>query len=75
MGLLIILDHGDGFMTLYGHNQSLFRSAGDWVGPGEVIAAVGNSGGLPAPSLYFEVRKGTRPLNPHEWFARPLARR
>ena len=66
-GLLIILDHGDGYMSLYGHNQSLFKSTGDWVAPGEVIASTGDSGGQMASGLYFEIRHKGKPLDPAAW--------
>jgi len=70
MGLLIIVDHGDGFMTLYGYNETTLKSAGDWVAPGDVIATVGDSGGQQQTGLYFEVRQGTRPMNPRTWVSR-----
>jgi septal ring factor EnvC (AmiA/AmiB activator) len=70
MGLLVIVDHGEGFMTLYGYNESTLKSAGDWVAPGDVIATVGESGGQPRPALYFELRQGTKPVNPGTWFRR-----
>jgi len=66
-GLLIIVDHGDGYMSLYGHNQSLGKGVGDWVERGEVIAAVGNSGGQDAAGLYFEIRHNGVPDNPLRW--------
>ncbi len=66
-GLLIIVDHGEGYMTLYGHNQSLFKETGEWVQGGEAIASVGKSGGQESTGLYFEVRKDGRPLNPSQW--------
>jgi murein hydrolase activator len=66
-GLLVIIDHGEGFMTLYGHNDSLFREAGAWVQPGEVIATVGASGGRRQPGLYFEVRSAGKPVDPLGW--------
>ncbi|MDH5786414.1 MAG: peptidoglycan DD-metalloendopeptidase family protein [Chromatiales bacterium] len=69
-GLLLIIDHGDGYMTLYGHNQSLLREVGDWVERGDVIAAVGNSGGLDTNALYFEVRKDGKPTDPVRWCRR-----
>lgn len=69
-GLLIIIDHGNGYMTLYGHNQSLYKEAGEWVDSGEVIAAVGDTGGQDAAGLYFEVRHNGRPVNPAHWIAR-----
>jgi len=70
MGLLVIVDHGEGYLTLYGYNESILKSAGDWVAPGDVIATVGDSGGQPRSSLYFELRHGTRPVNPRDWVKR-----
>jgi septal ring factor EnvC (AmiA/AmiB activator) len=70
MGLLVIVNHGDGYMTLYGYNETTLKDAGDWVAPGDVIATVGDSGGQAQASLYFEIRQGTRPVNPREWFSR-----
>ena len=70
MGLLVIVDHGDGYMTLYGYNETILKSAGDWVAPGDVLATVGDSGGQARPGLYFEIRNGTRPLNPRRWVTR-----
>jgi len=70
MGLLVIVDHGEGYMTLYGYNESTLKSAGDWVAPGDVIATVGDSGGQPQTGLYFELRKGTQPVNPRAWVSR-----
>ncbi|GAB4350739.1 MAG: peptidoglycan DD-metalloendopeptidase family protein [Gammaproteobacteria bacterium] len=70
-GLLMIVDHGEGFMSLYGHNQSLFKETGEWVEPGEVIASVGTSGGQSVASLYFEIRQDGRPVNPQRWCRRP----
>jgi septal ring factor EnvC (AmiA/AmiB activator) len=69
-GLLLIIDHGEGYMTLYAHNQSLLREAGDWVSAGESIATVGDSGGLDHSELYFEIRKNGEPLNPRKWLAK-----
>jgi septal ring factor EnvC (AmiA/AmiB activator) len=66
-GLLIIVDHGEGYMTLYGQNQGLLREAGDWVEAGEAIATVGDSGGSSETGLYFEVRQKGTPLNPSQW--------
>ncbi|WP_428623245.1 murein hydrolase activator EnvC family protein [Sedimenticola sp.] len=66
-GLLLIIDHGDGYMSLYGNNQSLFKEAGDWVEPGEPIALVGNSGGQTNPGVYFGIRYQGRPVNPKRW--------
>lgn len=69
-GLLIIIDHGDGYMSLYGHNQSLYKEVGDWVETGEVIASVGDSGGREHPGLYFEIRHNGVPTNPVLWCKR-----
>jgi septal ring factor EnvC (AmiA/AmiB activator) len=69
-GLMIIVDHGDGYMSLYGHNESLYRETGDWVESGEVIATVGDSGGLERASLYFEIRKDGKPSDPVRWCRR-----
>ena len=70
LGLLVIVDHGEGFMTLYGYNETILKNAGDWVAPGDVIATVGDSGGQSQASLYFELRRGTQPLNPRDWVTR-----
>ncbi len=70
LGLLVIVDHGEGYMTLYGYNETVLKDAGDWVAPGDVIATVGDSGGRPQTGLYFEIRKGTKPLNPGIWVTR-----
>jgi len=67
-GLLMILDHGDGYMSLYGENSSLYKGVGEWVGRGEVIAAAGNSGGQLRTGLYLELRKDGQPVNPKGWF-------
>jgi septal ring factor EnvC (AmiA/AmiB activator) len=67
MGLLVIVDHGEGYMTLYGYNETILKNAGDWVAPGDVIATVGDSGGQQQSSVYFELRRGTRPVNPRLW--------
>lgn len=66
-GLLIIIDHGDGYMSLYGSNQSLYKEVGDWVEEGEAIAGVGNSGGRSDTGLYFEIRHDGKPTNPLKW--------
>ncbi len=70
MGLLVIVDHGEDYLTLYGYNETTLKTAGDWVAPGDVIATVGDSGGQQQTGLYFEVRKGTRPQNPRQWVSR-----
>ncbi len=62
-----IIDHGDGYMTLYGYNQALYKETGDWVEEGEVIATVGRSGGQLTSGLYFEVRVKGQPSNPAKW--------
>ncbi len=66
-GLLLILDHGDGYMSLYGHNQSLHKAVGDWVEAGEVIASLGNTGDVGQPGLYFEIRQNGEPHDPLIW--------
>ncbi len=70
MGLMIVLDHGKGYLSLYGHNEELFRKVGEPVGAGDVIASVGDSGGHNQPALYFEVRRGREPVNPEIWLQR-----
>jgi septal ring factor EnvC (AmiA/AmiB activator) len=70
MGLLVIVDHGEGFMTLYGYNETLLKATGDWVAPGDVIATVGDSGGQAEAGLYFEIRQGKTPVNPRRWITR-----
>ena len=67
LGLLIVLDHGDGYMSLYGHNQDLVRDVGDWVSTGDVLAHAGDSGGQSDGGLYFEIRRNGRPINPRPW--------
>ncbi len=69
-GLLIIIDHGNGYMSLYAHNQSLYKSVGEWVAAGETIATVGNSGGRSRAGLYFEIRHNGRPTDPLRWCRR-----
>jgi septal ring factor EnvC (AmiA/AmiB activator) len=68
-GLLIIVDHGEGYMSLYAHNQTLLKHPGDHVGGGEIIARVGNSGGQQASGLYFEIRHNGQPTDPSAWLA------
>jgi septal ring factor EnvC (AmiA/AmiB activator) len=67
-GLLMILDHGNGFMTLYGFNQSLYKRVDDWVEAGEVIAGAGQSGGRSQSGLYFGIRKNGKPVDPMAWY-------
>ncbi len=69
-GLLLILDHGDGYMSLYAQNESLLKDVGDWVAAGDVVSTVGASGGAAQPGLYIELRHQGRPLDPKPWFAR-----
>ena len=68
-GLLMIIDHGDNYMSLYGQNRSLYREVGEWVARDEVVAAAGNSGGQAKAGLYLELRKDGRPFNPDSWFS------
>jgi len=70
MGLMIVLDHGGGYLSLYGHNDQLFRKVGEAVAAGDVIGAVGDSGGSDQAALYFEVRRGRQPVNPETWLQR-----
>jgi len=69
-GLLVIIDHGDGYMTLYAHNNELLRETGDWVQSGEIVARAGNTGGLIHTALYFEVRENGKPVNPRIWLSK-----
>jgi septal ring factor EnvC (AmiA/AmiB activator) len=69
-GLLVIVDHGDGYMTLYAHNQELLRETGDWVQSNEVISRAGDTGGLNKPALYFEIRKQGNPADPKVWLGK-----
>ena len=67
LGLLIIVDHGAGYMSLYGHNEALAKKAGDMVAVGEVISRVGDTGGQTYASLYFEIRENGAPVDPSLW--------
>lgn len=67
LGQLLVIDHGGGWLSLYGHNQDLVHAVGKQVAAGEVIAHVGDTGGQPRPALYFEVRRNGKPQNPHQW--------
>ena len=69
-GLLLILDHGDGYMSLYAHNQVLLKETGEWVLPSEIIAKVGNTGGRDEHALYFEIRHNGKPTNPKRWLTK-----
>jgi septal ring factor EnvC (AmiA/AmiB activator) len=66
-GLLLILEHGDGYMTLYGYNQSLYTQVGDWVEAGQIIASLGNTGDVPEAGVYFEIRHQGQPRDPQQW--------
>jgi septal ring factor EnvC (AmiA/AmiB activator) len=70
LGLLVIVDHGGGHMSLYGHNEALLKESGDWVEPGEPIAQVGDTGGQLRPGLYFEIRQNGEPVNPGAWMSK-----
>lgn len=75
-GLLLIIDHGNDYMSLYGNNRTLFKEVGEWIEGNEVIATVGSSGGHASTGLYLELRKKGRPFNPAPWFAgKPSATR
>ena len=64
LGLLAIIDHGEGYMSLYGHNDRLLKAVGEPVAAGEAIAEAGDTGGRAAPELYFEIRRDGKPVNP-----------
>jgi murein hydrolase activator len=68
LGLLAIVDHGEGYLSLYGHNERLYKAAGERVVAGDTIAAAGDSGGRTRPELYFEIRKAGKPVDPRPWF-------
>lgn len=69
-GLVIIIDHGSGYMSLYGYNQSLLLDTGDWVSAGDTIATAGNSGGRSDGGLYFAIRYKGKASNPRQWLKR-----
>ncbi|WP_430461566.1 murein hydrolase activator EnvC family protein [Thalassolituus sp. LLYu03] len=69
-GLITIIDHGEGYLSLYAHNETLQRGVGAWVNQGDVIATAGHSGGLKEPNLYFEIRYKGRPQDPAVWLKR-----
>ena len=66
-GNLLIVDHGGGYMSLYGNNQALLKSVGDSVQAGDHVASIGNSGGNAEPGVYFELRHKSKPLDPMGW--------
>ncbi len=68
-GLLVIVDHGEGYMSLYGHNQSIYMEVGEWVDAGSIIASVGDSGGQTRTALYYEIRQQGQPIDPQRWSA------
>jgi len=70
LGLLLVLDHGDGYMSLYGNNEQLYRRVGDRVSPGDILSAVGDAAGVGKPGLYLEIRKGRQTLDPSTWLVR-----
>ncbi len=67
LGLLLVLEHGGGYLSLYGHNQDLRPNVGDRIAVGDVLAHVGDTGGQAQPALYFEVRRNGKPVNPRQW--------
>jgi len=69
-GMLLIVDHGEGWMSLYGRNQALLAEVGDWIRPDETIALAGDSGGSGPPGLYFQIRREGRPVDPADWILR-----
>ena len=68
-GNLMVIDHGEGFLSVYGNNESLLRNVGDRVAVGDIVAAVGNTGGIEQTGLYFELRFQGRPFDPLKWVA------
>jgi septal ring factor EnvC (AmiA/AmiB activator) len=68
-GNLLVIDHGDGYLSIYGNNESLLRNVGDKIAVGDTVALVGNTGGNEAPGLYFELRFQGRPFDPLTWVA------
>ncbi len=69
-GLLIIIDHGDGYMSLYGNCETVIRGEGDWVQAGEQLGTIGRSGGVAASGLHFELRRGRQAIDPIPWLQR-----
>ncbi|PPT91192.1 peptidase M23 [Xanthomonas theicola] len=69
-GMILILDHGNGYMSLYAHNDALLRDPGERVKRGDAVAKVGNSGGQGRPALYFELRRNGQPVDPAAWLQR-----
>src|SRR5690606_42085224 len=69
-GLILSIDHGDGYMSLYAQTESLLREAGERIARGAAVATVGSSGGHGQPALYFELRRGGQPVDPRSWLGR-----
>ncbi len=72
-GYITIIDHGNGYMSLYGQSGQLLKQVGDWVKSGEVIATAGDSGGQPRSGVYFEIRAHGKPVNPAKWCTTPIS--
>ena len=68
-GLVLMIDHGSGYLTVYGHNETIYKQVGDWVKPGDLVATVGASGGQKKSMLYFQIRYKGKTLNPEHWCA------
>jgi septal ring factor EnvC (AmiA/AmiB activator) len=66
-GNLLIVDHGEGFLSVYGNNESLLAAVGDRIAGGDPVATVGSSGGIAEAGLYFELRYQGRPIDPLQW--------
>lgn len=66
-GLVLVIDHGEGYMSIYGHTEAMLKEAGEWVATGDVIALSGNSGGRSEPVLYFAIRHNGKPQDPADW--------
>ena len=71
-GLVVIVNHGNDFFTIYGHLDTVAVRTGEWVDGGSEVGTVGETGSLSGPSLYFEVRKGSEPLDPADWLVKTL---
>lgn len=69
-GLILVLEHGKGYFSLYGHNETTTRNVGEWVSKGEAIATVGDTGGQRRSGSYLEIRNGKKPVNPKSWLSR-----
>jgi septal ring factor EnvC (AmiA/AmiB activator) len=69
-GNLLIIDHGHGYMSLYGNNETIYKQVGDSVRSGDTISTVGNSGGNEDSGLYFELRFEGKPIDPAKWVRR-----